>query len=146
MTKKTPVNIDFKIKSIELLSSCINVPQKQLSDAPVFYYDINLEHKLSKKNKIVIVLCSISIYSEKKEELLGQLKLSCIFQVINLDEFISKDTNQLKLPDDFITTLNSISISTSRGILFSSFRGTILHNAILPLVNPNELKINKEGS
>ena len=93
MTKKTPVNIDFKIKSIELLSSCINVPQKQLSDAPVFHYDINLEHKLSKKNKIVIVVCSISIFSEKKEELLGQLKSSCIFQVTNLDEFIIREYN-----------------------------------------------------
>ena len=47
--------------------------------------------------------------------------------------------------DIFISTLNSISISTTRGMMFSAFRGTFLHNAILPLIDPAFKEEDKTG-
>ena len=41
-----------------------------------------------------------------------------------------------ELPTDIIVTINSISISTIRGIMFSTFKGTYLHNAFLPIIDP----------
>jgi len=46
-----------------------------------------------------------------------------------------KDIN---LPSEFITTINSLSLSTSRGILFMLFRGTFLHSAILPIIDSSD--------
>lgn len=141
MSKKKPINIEFQIRAIELLDSCLNAPKKQLPNNSIFQFDINLEHRLNVENKLVIVVCSVSIFSEKKEELLGQLKASCIYNVSNIDEFLVKESNELRFPDDFVTTLNSISISTTRGMMFSFFRGTFLHNAVLPMVDPKIFKV-----
>jgi hypothetical protein len=41
---------------------------------------------------------------------------------------------------DIENLLKSIAISTMRGIIFSDLRGTILHNAILPLVMADSFK------
>jgi hypothetical protein len=38
--------------------------------------------------------------------------------------------------------LNRISISTTRGAMFSTFKGTFLHAAILPIVDPKNFKAN----
>lgn len=53
---------------------------------------------------------------------------SCTFNIKNIAEIN-------KLPKKAFDTLNDIAISTVRGLMFSSFRGTFLHNAILPIVD-----------
>ncbi|MGF1637322.1 MAG: hypothetical protein ACFCUU_09625 [Cyclobacteriaceae bacterium] len=135
MSKKNPDNLELQIRAIELLDSCLNTPKKQLPNNSVFQFDINLEHRQNVENKHVIVVCSVSIFTEKKEELLGQVKVSCIYYVPRFDEFIVKNSSDPKFPDDFVIKLNSITISTTRGMMFSFFRGTFLHNAILPMVD-----------
>ena len=145
MTKKKSIDIEFQIRGIELLDSCLNAPKNQLPNNSVFQFDINLEHRLSIENKLVIVICSVSILSENKDEVLGQIKTSCIFQVSNLDTFLDNNSNDLKFPEEFIITLNSISISTTRGVMFSFFRGTFLHNAVLPMVDPKVFRVNTKN-
>ena len=144
MKEKKDNPISFQIKAIELLDSCLNAPKQPLTTNTVFQFEIDLEHRLNVDEKVVIVVCLVSIYNGKKEELLGQLKSSCIFLIDDLQVYINSKTKALELPEYFATSLNSISISTTRGLMFSFFRGTFLHNAVLPIVDPQSFSIEKK--
>ena len=50
------------------------------------------------------------------------------------------DKNIFHLPDQFIQTLLSISLSTTRGILAAKTEGTNLKNVYLPVLNPTQFK------
>jgi hypothetical protein len=45
------------------------------------------------------------------------------------------------LPSGIIDLLNSVSVSTVRGMMFSAFKGTFLHNAVLPVIDPKTFKV-----
>lgn len=49
---------------------------------------------------------------------------------------------QVSFPDNILVTFNSISISTMRGLMFAQFKGTFLHNAILPIIDPGSFITN----
>jgi hypothetical protein len=136
MIEEKSASIAFQIKTIELLDSSLVAPAQPLSTNTVFQFDINLEHRLNIDNNLVIVVCSVSVLNENKDQLMGQLKSSCIYLVEKLRDHIGENSKSLRLPDDFIITLNSESISTTRGLMFSLFRGTFLHNAVLPIIDP----------
>ena len=44
-----------------------------------------------------------------------------------------------ELPDGLADILNSVALSTARGIMFSEFKGTLLHHAFLPIVDVKSL-------
>ncbi|MDD2385737.1 MAG: hypothetical protein PHP52_03030 [Bacteroidales bacterium] len=64
------------------------------------------------------------------------MKINCIFKIEDLVNYCDSKTKKVNLPDTIVTTLNSIAISTCRGVMASHFQGTMLHNAILPLLDP----------
>jgi len=129
--------IKFQITNIDLLEATLNPQNKSLEENQVFNYDINLEHKINIPEQVLIVICQVMITSENKQEIFGKYKAGCVFQIENLENFKSKeDENKLDLPNNLIVTLNSVSISTIRGMMANFYRGTSLHNAILPIINP----------
>jgi hypothetical protein len=135
--------IKFLLKGIELLDEQLKHPGKPFPAKSTFHFDINLEHRINPDNNLVIVICTISIKNNDKSTQLGLLKASCIFEVADLAAFIDKNKKQVDLPQETLTTFNSITISTVRGIMFSQFKGTFLHNAHLPIINPQSLTVNK---
>lgn len=141
MTKQkttTQTEFNFQLKNIELIETCIRAPQKQLAKDSVFQFDINLEHRISIDGDNVFVICSVSVLNETKEQVFGKLKAGCIFEVKDLSQFWDAKTKKHTLPGPLIITLNSISIATIRGVMFSFFRGTYLHNAVLPVIDPKK--------
>lgn len=139
MSKKEQ-DINWQIRAIELLDYSLSYPSKKLPDNLVFQFDVNIEHKLKIDDNLLLVVTSINIYVDDRETTFGQFKSSCIFSIEKLSTFLDQKTGQLNLPVNFIIMLNSVSISTTRGLMFSQFRGTFLHNAILPIVDPSEFK------
>ncbi|MPM41225.1 hypothetical protein SDC9_87875 [bioreactor metagenome] len=134
-------NISFKIETIELLDYSLSGKDKNIPVEAVFNFDINIEHRFDVQNNRVIAITNFKILVEGIEDVLGSASISCIYNISEMKKYI--DGKDVNLPDEFITTINSLSLSTSRGILFTLFRGTILHNAILPVINPLDFK--KEG-
>ena len=61
------------------------------------------------------------------------------YNLADLDKFITDD-KKVNLPNEFITKLNSVSVSTTLGMMFTMFRGTILHGAVLTLINTSQYK------
>ena len=138
--KKSAVkSVSFQLKGIELLDFSLNHPKNEIPVNRVFNFEIKVEHKILVENNIIAVVITIDIYNDPKEAKLGSLMASCIFEIPGLKAYIDPKINLPEFPQDFLTTLNSISISTVRGLMFSQFRGTFLHNAILPVVDPKSL-------
>ncbi len=146
MTKK--IELTFQIKGVELLEFELTPPLKALKPHTVFHYNVSLEHKVNKENKLVFVTVRVNIMLEDKKTLAGKTGVSCIFSVTNFDEIVKYENDNIKFSDNIIEILNSISISTARGVMATNFRGTYLHNAVLPLVDPKSFiksKVEKSG-
>ena len=134
-------DIQLQLKALELIDFSLSFPQKEKRDAKVFNFNINIEHKINKEKKIVFVIVSVDIIHEDKVTRLGNLKASCNFEIPDLDTFdLSGQPNQINLPSGIIDLLNSVSVSTLRGMMFSTFKGTFLHNAVLPVIDSKTFK------
>lgn len=138
MKKNSEQSCTFQLKSIELLETNMCQPLKPIDQETLFNFDINLEHRIDPTQDILAVVTTILIYSESRDEALGKLRAGCVFQIQNLEKHINLETRECQIPEPVTTALNSISISTARGLMFSAFKGTFLHLAILPVVDPTK--------
>lgn len=134
MTKK---DFNFQLRNIDVIEVILKHPEKQLPKECQYNFDINIQHNITDKDNLIVVAPTILIRINNEEIIYGKFKANIFFQVQNLDDFKNQDNSKFDIPDPFITTLNSISISTLRGLMFLAFKGTFLHNAILPIVNPD---------
>ncbi len=143
MNKKK--NVMYSLKGFELLDVMIVYPENPLPQNSKFKFTVNLEHRTNLEKKLVFVITTITIIYEEKSSKLGSIKTSCIFNIDNIEEFTSvKKEKLIDFPDAFINSLNSISISTTRGVMYSKFSGTFLQSAILPLINLPHLEENRK--
>jgi hypothetical protein len=127
----------YKIKAVELLEVKLNLLKESLPKDTVFQFQISIENRINAENRLIIVVTTIEIIHDNNEGCLGSLQASCIYEIENFEDLIKKETEEIAIPESLSTTLNTISISTVRGIMFAQFRGTVLHNAILPIIDPS---------
>ena len=132
-------NIEFHLKSIEMQEVSFSLPKQAMRENKTYHYNINIQHRINIEQKLIIVDTTIETLYQDKKTRLGLIKVACVFFMESLLDYRSEVNDKLvNLPENFITILNSVSISTTRGIMFSQFRGTFLHNAILPIIAPNK--------
>ncbi len=136
--KSKTQSITFQIKNIEIAESELNLPNINKPKPVSFQFNINIEHRFIIEKQLVIVYVDIQISDDEYK--LGSIKTACVFEIQDFEEYLNADKTAAKLPEDNIVLLNSIAISTSRGVMYAHFRGTHLHNAILPIINPKDLK------
>ena len=138
--------VRFQLRGIELLDFCFHPSRTANSSQMVFNFDIKLEHKTPSDNKLIAVVVTVDIREGNKTDKLGSLMATLVYEVPDINDYIDKITNLPKFPELFMTTINSVSISTVRGIMFSQFRGTFLHNAVLPVVDPKSFISQKKST
>ena len=143
MNDSDKISVSFKIKGIEILDSALFNSDFERKDDTLFLYDINIVQKLNLDKNLLIVVSSITILDKNTEKKLGHFKASCIYFIESLESFFDTLNKKLNLPSQLIITLNSISISTTRGLMFSFFRGTLLHDAVLPIIDPNTFSMDQ---
>ncbi len=91
--------------------------------------------------KLVYVVVHIEITNDDHSVIFGSLSVSCIYEILNFEEVIKVEPDEkLSIPQHLKDTLNLISTSTVRGIMFSTFKGTSLHGAILPIIDPKKFQ------
>lgn len=134
-------NSSFRLKNIELLQSSLSAIDYAISMDTIFKFNINIEHLVIINENCIAVKPNVEIFTEKNDFILGKLSSSLIFEFENLAGYVVD--KEVKLPSDIIVAINSISISTIRGIMFSTFKGTYLHNAFLPVIDPKAFNIEK---
>ena len=131
--------LNFNIDNIEI--NRISIAQEPAAFTPDKYeYKLDVEHLFNVEENLVMVNVGASVYSVNKE-ILADVNINLFFRVENLKNFENKKEKKMEFPEDFSIALNSVSISTLRGIMFSQFRGTYLHNAFLPIINPKSLEL-----
>lgn len=133
------VNVNFQLKEIELVGINLHHPQIPLNPERTYNFNIQIEQRINNEDKMVAVTTSIEIIHEEDKQCHASIKTNCIFIIENFQDFVAGSSNQINLPDQFAITLNSISLSTTRGIMYSQFKGTFMHNVLLPIVNPSSL-------
>ena len=131
------VNVNYQLKGLELLEINLKHPQIQLNQERSYNFNINIEQRINNEEKLVVVITSVDLIHEKDNQSHASIKTSCIFSIENFQDFIVGNTNEVKFPDQFVVTLNSISLSTTRGIMFTCFKGTFMHNVLMPIVDPS---------
>jgi hypothetical protein len=135
-------NVEMQIRAIEVLNGSIQLPTTPNTPISIFNFNIGIESKADAPNKLVYVIVHVEIKNDDQTLVLGALSVSCVFEIINFEEVIKIEQNgKLDIPQRLIETLNIISISTVRGVMFSTFKGTFLHGAVLPIIDPKQIQI-----
>jgi hypothetical protein len=144
-------DIDFttevQFRAVELLYSSLSATSANTNNNAAFSFEIKTEIQLNQEQKFVIVIIAVKISNESKETQIGSLATSNIFYIDNYNTVVSKDAEgNAILPELFVTSLNAISLSTTRGVMWSTFKGTMLHDAILPIIDPKMVEIDAKKS
>jgi hypothetical protein len=126
----------IQFKALEILHSSVNVPQEPNVEVGNFHFNINLDTKADGAQKLLVMIVQVEVRSEDQQHLLGALVVSNIFEVTNFEQVITADfSGNLNVPPGITELLASQSVATMRGLMFATFKGTFLHNAVLPLID-----------
>ncbi|MBS1552098.1 MAG: hypothetical protein JST15_08535 [Bacteroidetes bacterium] len=149
---KEAKNIEFSIKGILVTKFSLDLKEeliKMQAQEPNFNeytFEVNVLNQGYIKENILNSMISMKVFldKEKKTEL-GNISISNIFEINNLNEFVNEKENSLNLPDSFEASIIGISLSHTRAIFVTKCAGTFLQNAVMPILNPSEfLKINTD--
>lgn len=140
--KNSDFKVEMQLKAIELLNGSMKLPPEP--NVPITNYNFNIciESKADATNKLLFVIVNVDIRNGDQSLILGSISVSCIYEIINFEELIKLNVDgKFDIPQPLVEILNSISISTVRGVMFSTFKGTFLHNAVLPIIDPKQFQI-----
>lgn len=139
------LKVEMQIRAIEILNGSLQLPATPNAAITTFNFNISIESKADAPNKLVFVIVHVEIKNDDHSLVMGALSVSCIYEIVNFDEVIKIEENgKLDIPQRLIETLNIISISTTRGVMFSTFKGTFLHGAVLPIIDPKQFQIGSQ--
>jgi hypothetical protein len=136
---KETENIKYQIIGIDLLDSSITAPPPIIPSASMSQFELNVQHHIALNRNLIFVNCRVAILNHTKEFTYGSLSSSCTFEFPDLQSFF--DGKKVNLPAEVVLSINAIAVSTTRGMLFSLFRGTYLHQAIMPVIDLNTLSL-----
>ena len=126
---------EFSIKGIEIVNSMIKAPPEG-GTALTFNFDMQFRTIPNMQENVLTVFADVVIKDLEKEVQVGQYSAVFHYSVLDLGKLLVKtDGKFLDVPDPLAKTLLGISVSTLRGLMFGAFKGTFLHNAILPVID-----------
>lgn len=134
------INLKFGLKNIELIKSSLFA---QDNGGPIeeFTFNLGFNNLINPTEKAVAVIANIEIVNAKNKAVLGQHSAVFHFSVDNLDEITETNASGgIELHRPSLIVLILISLSTLRGMMYTAYRGTFLHNAILPIISADSLQ------
>jgi hypothetical protein len=138
---KTKIDFNYSLEDIEISNLELKNEDKIESEEDTNYsFGINIVQGVNVDESLIRVSCTFIISNENIEY--GTITTTCTFHVENIDKLVDVD-KKIGLPDEYADILNGICISTSRGVSFSQFKGTFLHDAIIPIVDVKTLNRGK---
>lgn len=137
---KEDFKAEMNLVAIELLESSVILPPDKIEEEIKFHFNISIENKAESDRKVVISTVFIEITNNESVKV-GSIKVNCIYKIINFEDLIKpNEEGKVSFNPKLIDVLHSLSISTTRGIMFGVFKGTFLHGAILPIIDPAHLR------
>lgn len=139
MPSKKEVTLGIRLIGINLIEEKLDIKPALVDEIRAFNFSLSAKHVTDNEKNIVTVSTEVTISPNESNIVMGYMKVDCSYEVENLKALINKKTGKVKFPEGFTKVINSISLSTLRGIMFSRFKGTILGGAILPIMDPIKL-------
>lgn len=133
----------FKLLSIEVLSSQLCYPELKAIETKEFKFNIESSAGFDLEKNQVFVTIHIKVMDQNLKTLFGSIQTGMAYEINNMKELLIVDgEGKSNLPIQMIEVLNSVSVSTARGIMYSRFMGTYLGNAFLPIIDPKAMSAN----
>ena len=88
---------------------------------------------------------TVKINELNTSQKLAEIKVACLFNIKNFNDVIKRneESDVYHIPKELELIIRPVAISTTRGIIYSEFRGTYLANAIMPIVFMDTMKEEK---
>lgn len=98
-----------------------------------------LELKLDQTNRQIGVFFRLEFIQTKKTFL--KIVVSCHFKILeeSWNKFINENGSELIVPKGFMAHLATITVSTTRGVLYAKTEGTQFSKFLIPLLNVTEM-------
>ena len=125
----------FQITNIEIIEFSLYNSGIAIPEATPFRFDTNIKHNVNVREETIVVVSSFQIFQEDVKNAMGKAEISCKYHIEDIHQFVNQ-LGKFSMPIQLAATLNSISLSTCRGVMFSIFRGTPLHSVIFPVIDP----------
>jgi len=122
----------MQIRRIKQLSFFVNEALYKLNKAE--NSEIKLDYRLGfiTENDIVDFTLKISFFYSTSKTIYLESEIQNIFQIKDLKNFVD-ETGKMKLPDNALISMVSLSISHARAITANNVAGTLLNDIILPI-------------
>ncbi len=135
-------NIQFKLVNIQIVSKVLNaMPENFPLVYDGFRFEVKVEDKVQAANEFVLVFVHSKISNEDRTMTFGDLSVAYFFHILKFNEFIKlEESGTYTIPPYLDALIRPVCISTTRGIIYSEFRGTFLHNAIMPVIMMTDMK------
>lgn len=132
--------LSVKYERINTIS--INIPELDhvIQKGTNISFSLRADVNVVVKKNIIRVKLSVSASETDNENIVGEITTVSTFKVETLENLNTVD-GKIEIPDGLIITLNSLAISSTRGILQAKSQGSILETTLIPIINPKELKL-----
>lgn len=131
-------NYTFSLIKIDLLEKSMDWETCESKPGGEFDCQFGMEISITTEENISNHRIKVNVIQDGGK-VIATLTVTCTFSIPNLDQYKNTE-GKLVIPNDFILLLNTVTIGTARGMMFSEFRGTFLHDAILPVIDPSQMQ------
>lgn len=135
-TKEVQVKL-LKVK--ELSFSCTDIVNDL--DYNIIEKDLRIEIGFNfqiKKEVNEFIIGTLILYLFKKDEIL-KYENQTTFSVLNIDQVVTTENDKINIKDEFLISLLSVVIGTTRGMMIKNTMGKKINEFPLPILNPKEL-------
>jgi hypothetical protein len=134
--------IHLEFRSIEVLEFSITKPEGD-QESTVQDYLISMGNELDEATGMLKVEGEMRLRN-KSQTHLARYKALCIFELAGLDSLNWKAPESKAFRLQLSVIWNGIAISTIRGMMAADFKGTFLHPAVLPIIDPADYALDLE--
>ncbi|MET0636831.1 MAG: hypothetical protein ABWZ25_12450 [Chitinophagaceae bacterium] len=123
----------IQIDGIDIVEK--SLVRTQLSSDDLFLFSVKAQCVVEHQREIVVTLIEVEVTKAGALSVLANVLVAIGFKVTPFQNVFDDQPGLTEELDIKLqNTLKDISISTVRGIMASEYRGTALHNAILPII------------
>ncbi|MDX2047384.1 MAG: hypothetical protein SFU87_11400 [Chitinophagaceae bacterium] len=111
-----------------------------IQEADLFKFELKTQSIVNETESLIVTFVIVEIRKESTNELAAKILAGFGFFIKDISSSLERgEDRKYIIPSEFENVLKTISISTMRGLMFSEFRGTPLHGAILPIIRGDSL-------
>lgn len=134
--------VEFGIKDLKLIDFQLTPAIKELEEPALkkfeFHFQLQTKVTPSTESFDINLLTTFLYKSESGDIELGHLRNYCSFFIVNFKESVKMEGGKPQVPKMLFPPTIGIAISSARGMLAVCLKDTIISNAIIPIVDPQQ--------